>query len=57
MHVKKCSVYIQAFNPAKLPWWTTRTEFPAQDATRIHQSIPTKACFADGRRSSGNENS
>jgi len=24
MHVKKCSVYIQAFNVAKLPWQTTR---------------------------------
>ena len=26
MHVKKCSVYIRVFNPAKLPWQTTRRE-------------------------------
>ena len=24
MHVKKCRVYIRAFNIAKLPWQTTR---------------------------------
>jgi hypothetical protein len=28
MHVKKCRVYIRAFNPAKLPWQTTSKPRP-----------------------------
>jgi hypothetical protein len=34
MHVKKCRVYIGAFNPAKLPWQTAR-----MGRSRIHEGF------------------